>query len=174
MVEYAPLDEFQSNVALSAIVPVLSAQWFLLNVPQPSQGSEPLVHQLSSLWAPTLFEPSSKPQAVLSALLTYEKRNGEEGVEAEFRELAKKWRVDRPATSSTTAIVTHPSYQKIISLGRPVIPLILRELDREVDHWFWALAVITDENPVREESRGRMSEMADAWLAWGRAKGYVK
>jgi hypothetical protein len=68
----------------------------------------------------------------------------------------------------------HPAYQQIIGMGTPAVPLILAELKRGVDHWFWALRAITRENPVPPESLGDMDAMAAAWLAWGRMKGYAR
>jgi hypothetical protein len=59
----------------------------------------------------------------------------------------------------------HPAYQQIIGLGPAGVPLLLRELEREPDHWFWALRAITGEDPVPEEARGRLREMAAAWLS---------
>ena len=47
-------------------------------------------------------------------------------------------------------------------MGEPVVPLILDELRREPDHWFWALEAITEENPVRPEDVGIVRRMADA------------
>ena len=66
----------------------------------------------------------------------------------------------------------HPAYQRIIGMGQPVVPLILRDLEQEPDHWFWALQSITGENPVLPEQRGNLELMATAWLAWGKANGY--
>jgi hypothetical protein len=60
----------------------------------------------------------------------------------------------------------HPAYQQIIGMGVDALPLILRELEREPDHWFWALEAITGENPVPPTDRGRLNEMARAWLRW--------
>lgn len=97
-----------------------------------------------------------------------------DSVEREFSKLAREWRDERHATSSTSKIAMHPAYQKIVGLGPAAIPLILRELQKELDHWFWALEAITRENPVPEGSYGRMAEMAAAWLKWGREKGYVR
>jgi hypothetical protein len=34
------------------------------------------------------------------------------------------------------------------------------------------LEAITGANPVLPEQRGRLDEMAAAWLAWGRENGY--
>jgi hypothetical protein len=52
------------------------------------------------------------------------------------------------------------------------VPLILAELRRETDHWFWALEAITGENPVPNEVAGDVEATAAAWLRWGREKGF--
>ncbi len=66
-----------------------------------------------------------------------------------------------------------PSYQRIIGLGPNAIPLILRELHDEPDHWFWALAALTGENPTGQEAAGNVDGMREAWLQWGRQRGYL-
>src|SRR5580693_5487579 len=48
-------------------------------------------------------------------------------VETEFNRLATEWKSGRHASSSVTANAMHPAYQRIIGLGKPVLPLILRE-----------------------------------------------
>jgi hypothetical protein len=94
-------------------------------------------------------------------------------IEREFKELAAQWKAERRATSSTSALAMHPAYQQIIGMGESAIPFILADLQRGIDHWFWALRAITRENPVSAESRGNMQEMANAWLEWGHKNGYV-
>jgi hypothetical protein len=64
------------------------------------------------------------------------------------------------------------AYQQIIGMGEPAIPLILDEFERRPSHWSWALTAITGDDPVPESARGRLKEMAAAWLQWGREKGY--
>lgn len=94
-----------------------------------------------------------------------------------FRQLAQQWRNERGARSSAAQMAMLPAYQKIIGMGRDVIPLILGELQSEgdtPDHWFWALASIAHDNPVPAKSRGKLVEMAKAWLEWGRNNGYVQ
>jgi hypothetical protein len=93
--------------------------------------------------------------------------------ESEFNKLVTEWRSDRKATSSSTALAMHPAYQLIIGMGEKALPFIFADLQRGIDHWFWALRAITRENPIPPESRGNMQEMANAWLNWGRDKGYV-
>ena len=93
---------------------------------------------------------------------------GTGGVEDRFQRLAAEWRRDVGPLSSVSKITQHPSYQAIIALGRDVVPLILRELERQPDHWFAALRALTGADPVAPEDRGRMDRMAAAWIHWGR------
>jgi hypothetical protein len=92
---------------------------------------------------------------------------------AKFLRSLNEWKRDRHATSSTIDIVMNPAYQRIISLGTVAIPWIFAELQREPDHWFWALRVLTEKDPVPPLSRGNMEEMTDAWLKWGRENAYL-
>jgi len=67
----------------------------------------------------------------------------------------------------------HPSYQAIIGMGEIAVPLILGSLSRRIEHWFWALEAITQDNPVPRRSRGDIEAMARAWLIWGHERGLV-
>lgn len=97
-----------------------------------------------------------------------------EDIEPEFNDLARKWKSERNASSSITVIIMHPAYQRIVGMGKPALPLILRELNKQLDHWFWALKAISGEDPIAPEHRGKMKQMAADWLLWGRQKGYVR
>ena len=93
---------------------------------------------------------------------------------ADFAALAQTWREETVYLSSTTAIVSHPAYRKIVAMGRAALPLVLAELRRERDdpaYWFGALRAITGENPVPESDRGDTARMADAWLRWADDRG---
>ena len=90
-----------------------------------------------------------------------------------FRDLAASWRKQSCMLSSVAAIATHPAYQKIIGMGDNVVPLILSDfVQNGPDHWFWALAAITRENPVSDAMAGDLEQMTEAWLEWGRQRGY--
>jgi hypothetical protein len=89
-----------------------------------------------------------------------------------FQRLAADWKRDRAPHSSSARLTDHPAYKAIIDLGPNVVPLLLQELEREPDHWFRALHALTGADPVPEESRGKLREMAAAWLTWGREHGY--
>ena len=93
-------------------------------------------------------------------------------LEQRFAQLADEWRNSQGVTSSLTQLVMHPSYQQIIAMGRSAIPLIFRELEREPNHWFWALKSITGVDPVSDENRGNIQKMSIEWLDWGREQGY--
>ncbi|MBI4589264.1 MAG: hypothetical protein HY725_10530 [Candidatus Rokubacteria bacterium] len=95
-----------------------------------------------------------------------------EGLEARFERLVRKWRSEVGPTSSLTQMAMHPAYQQIIGMGREAIALLLRELEREPDHWFWALKAITEVDPVEPRLRGKIDEMARAWFKWGREQGF--
>ena len=90
-------------------------------------------------------------------------------IERLFRKLAQVWKSETVYLSSPTAMTSHWAYQRIMRLGTPVVPLLLQELQREPDFWFTALKTITNTDPVPPEARGRVSEMADAWVRWGQS-----
>ena len=95
-----------------------------------------------------------------------------EGLPAQFADLAAQWERDRPRGSDIAAMTAHPAYQSIIAMGEPAVPGILERLAAQPDHWFVALHAITGADPVPPASRGRLPEMAAAWLDWGRQQGY--
>lgn len=97
----------------------------------------------------------------------------EHSVEERFRELATKWRHDVRSVSSTTERILHPAYQDIIGMGKSAVPLILRELELNGGHWFWALRHITHENPASPEDAGNIQRLRKAWLEWGRERQYL-
>ena len=94
----------------------------------------------------------------------------------EFQTLRRQWLQERGARASAADMAMTPSYLNIIGMGPDVVPDILRQLRSEGDrpeHWFFALAAITRDNPVPLQSRGKVREMAKAWLEWGQTKEYV-
>ncbi|MHB1034131.1 MAG: hypothetical protein ACYC35_07080 [Pirellulales bacterium] len=89
----------------------------------------------------------------------------------QFQRLKSVWRHDTAYLSDLTQISSHWAYQQIIAMGWTVVPILLRELDANPDYWFSALRKITGANPVPPESRGRVHEMATAWLEWAQSNG---
>jgi hypothetical protein len=87
-----------------------------------------------------------------------------------FERLAKAWRRDTEFFSSLFDIVMDHSYQKIIGLGAPAVPLIMQELQKKPGHWHWALYSITQTNAAEEAPDGDIKAICNAWLKWGAQK----
>ena len=93
-------------------------------------------------------------------------------LEAEFREHAQKWEQETKYSSSLEEMVIHPSYQRIVGMGRQVVPLLLRELQQAPQHWFWALHAISGEDPAQGTTT--LKDAVQAWLQWGRERRYIE
>ena len=106
----------------------------------------------------TAIEPLSQPESGLDEA-------------ALFCALAAQWRAETKYLSSVSKMVRHPAYQRIIGLGLPVVPLILEDLRQHGDHWLVALHRITGEDPAPPDAT--FGEAVQAWLQWGRQKGYL-
>lgn len=93
-----------------------------------------------------------------------------------FVRLAEAWRQQSGYLGFIRKKIAIPEYHRIIGLGRPVVPLLLRELEREPEFWFWALEAITGENPVSESvsASGDIQANADAWVEWGYRHGVLR
>ena len=91
---------------------------------------------------------------------------------SDFYRLVQQWEQEQSHGADVFEMVMQPSYQQIIGMGRDVVPLLLRELERKPEHWFWALHAITNADPVPSESQGHLKEMAASWIAWGKKQGY--
>jgi hypothetical protein len=94
-------------------------------------------------------------------------------IEREFKKLVTEWKNGTFYVSSLTQMVEHPAYLKIIEMGEPVLPLLFRELNREPDHWFFALYKITGVNPIQYDDRGNLEKMTKSWLQWGEENKYI-
>ncbi|HMV86434.1 MAG TPA: hypothetical protein PLD20_04315 [Blastocatellia bacterium] len=89
--------------------------------------------------------------------------------EQELRDLIAQWKRETEHLSSLKQVCLHPAYQRIIGLGMPVVPYLLRELEQSPDHWFWALRAITDADPAHDTDT--FEDARQAWLTWGKEKG---
>ncbi len=95
-----------------------------------------------------------------------------ETVEQRFRRLAAVWEAETLYLSDAGRIISHPAFQEIIGLGEAVVPLMLRDLERQPHQWVWALPRITGTNPVPAEDAGNIRKMSEAWVRWGKAQGH--
>ncbi|HVS38731.1 MAG TPA: hypothetical protein VMS17_24455 [Gemmataceae bacterium] len=93
-----------------------------------------------------------------------QRRQPTENLEQKFRRLADVWIAETAYVSSTNDLVSHPAFLGIVGMGSPVIPLLLRQLQRRQGHWHRALRRITGMDPVPPTDRGNIAKTAEAWL----------
>jgi hypothetical protein len=95
-----------------------------------------------------------------------------ETLEQQVTRLLNQWRQETAPLSSSSKIIGHPAYQELIALGRPALPFLLRDLEATRDgRLSKALAAITGCHPVPPEDRGRIKQVAKAWLRWATENG---
>jgi type I restriction enzyme M protein len=112
------------------------------------------------------------PKKIHSLIDTQHVSDAPSALALEFKAHVEKWRKETQHTSSITKMISHPSYRRIMGMGRDALPLIFAELKERPDHWLVALSAITGEDPVPENST--FNEAAEAWLAWGEKKGFTQ
>ncbi len=97
----------------------------------------------------------------------------------EFNELYRQWQASRKKISSIAGDITrNPFYFRIVGMGSRALPFIFSHLQDETkvgqpDHWFPALNAITGVDPVPPQDRGKIKQMARAWLEWATREGYL-
>lgn len=130
-------------------------------------------------WYERLFQEhavdSPRASRMLYAIRPWSRRalvNQRDDLQEAFEQLRETWSLETAPLSSPKEIALHDAYQRIIGLGPSVIPLILRQLQQEVDHWFWALRALTGADPA--VGINSMDRAAEAWLRWGVEEGYIE
>ena len=96
-----------------------------------------------------------------------------ESLRQRFTQLVSEWKQQSRYMSNSAQMALLKPYQRIIGMGTPAVTLLLSELQREPDHWFWALESITGYNAVKPEHAGQKKMMADDWIQWGREQGFL-
>ena len=122
------------------------------------------------LWVRDRRERADKITREALAALSGQARSHSE--ESEFATMAAKWKRETKHLSAVRQKSMHPIYQRLIGFGPSVVPLILKDLQRECGHWFWALQALTGTNPVAPGST--IQEARESWLAWGKKQNYIR
>ena len=94
-------------------------------------------------------------------------------VSERFHRLAAEWKAQSRFLSNSAQMAMLRPYQQIIGTGPAVVPLILDELRREPDQWFWAMKSIREQNTVPPEGVAKVRRLAEAWVTWGEQQGVV-
>ncbi|HEY3743964.1 MAG TPA: hypothetical protein VGL53_29170 [Bryobacteraceae bacterium] len=83
-----------------------------------------------------------------------------------FEEEAKLWWAETRVLSSIDRKIFNSHYQRIIGMGRAVLPLIFSALQGRGGQWYWALECITGENPAAAAET--LPEAKRLWLEYAR------
>jgi hypothetical protein len=73
---------------------------------------------------------------------------------------------------SDMATVNHYFY-RILAMGERAIPLVLREMSLRRRRWFRAMQALAPYGDDPAKDAKTFDEGVDAWLAWGRERGYL-
>jgi hypothetical protein len=92
--------------------------------------------------------------------------------ETRFLQLETEWKRETARHSVLSDIVLNPAYQQIIAMGPVAIPFILRSLQAEINHWFWALKMLNRGVDIAD-GENTMRNAAAKWLSWGRENDYL-
>lgn len=122
-------------------------------------------------------EPQAQPQSAADGsgqTKTSEPNGTQLSLEETFNALAATWRAETGDYSSPVDKALNWNYQRIIGMGEPAVRYILEDLRAHGGHWYWALRAISGESPVPPEAAGRADRVREAWLQWGRERGYIR
>lgn len=94
-------------------------------------------------------------------------------MEEQFNSIYEKWLHDTRFLSG--GFDKSPYYKQLVEMGPEIIPFLLREIPKERGFPDLVLrGIVGKDGPViPEEQRGRMKYIFNAWLDWGKEKGYT-
>jgi hypothetical protein len=95
-----------------------------------------------------ILAAESSDEATVSPWLPAELGRNGASQRQQFQELVRQWKEATLLLSWITDKAMHPADQQIIGMGQEALPLLLEELRRDPDHWFWAFQAITGVKPV--------------------------
>jgi hypothetical protein len=100
-------------------------------------------------------------------------QESEEALKREFDERADRWEREAAIHSAPAQKYLHRDYQFIMARGQPVIPLILKRLEKSRKDWFWALRHIAGPEADPAKDARNFDEAVRAWRIWADAKNHV-
>lgn len=121
----------------------------------------PLDHPVKKKYHPHLFEDSEEGLV--------DSENDEDDLKSigrKFCNLKEKWMNETAHMSSIKDRCQNSTYQKIIEMDLKVVPFLIKDMEKNNTHWFWALHSITGANPVKKENQGRVEDMVKDWKNW--------
>lgn len=98
-----------------------------------------------------------------------------EDEEEYFNKLADRFEADTSVYSFLCR--DHPCYITMKKMGEKAIPFLLRRMEKELT---WLMGIFSEwltkeEGPkIPEEKRGKIKELTEIWLKWGKEKGLIE
>jgi hypothetical protein len=89
-------------------------------------------------------------------------RPGKDRLREKFNGYAEEWIKDTAKSSFMAS--PHTAFLKILTLGEPILPILIETLPTSPRRWLLPLRLIAKDNPVKENAT--MQEAVDAWLDW--------
>ena len=93
------------------------------------------------------------------------------GIRQAFLEHAELWWQETRLLSSIQAKIFNVHYQRIIGMGKPVLPFVFSFLRDRGGQWYWALECITGENPAAKADS--LQDAKRIWLAYATEHKYL-
>jgi hypothetical protein len=149
-------------------------------MPAPPSRPDPAIKKYTLIPAMLVVEVSNETVTLSRIIamrdpLPHKSARISPAIEEKFNQLASRWREETMKLSSTQQITSTFTYSALCAMGKEILPLIFRELERGAGHWFTALRAINyPENPVKPSDVGNRRKMAEAWLRWAREHGYAE
>jgi hypothetical protein len=88
---------------------------------------------------------------------------------AEFNALADEWQKHCQSVMFSSNIrdyLNHPSYKKLIELGRPAVPLIMARYKTDSLPWGFVLQEITGETMIPDPNKFSPADVKKRWFEW--------
>ncbi|MEO6670538.1 MAG: hypothetical protein ABIN36_13730 [Ferruginibacter sp.] len=101
-------------------------------------------------------------------VIEYSPYKKEDITEEEFNELATAWKRQTAHFSTMYHKLNNSNYLKIIGSGKPAVPFILKDLQKNPELWHEALYFITKDNPVELKDLNDIIKVQQGWLKWGK------
>lgn len=100
----------------------------------------------------------------------------EEALANRFNALAELCEVETGGYSDTGRMIAHPAYNEVFQLGLdyPLIPLLLQRIKTQPHPWYHLLQTFAHENPAKDATPGKIQEIVNCWLEWGRQNGHIE
>lgn len=103
----------------------------------------------------------------------FAKNEIEGSLNKEFLELKEIWLMETMFDSGYASMVNHPAFLKIVSWGEDIIPSLVEDMVNAGTPWYYALSIITDENPVSEDNMGKHKYVIEDWRGWAEQNCFI-